>query len=467
MASRFLPQFFLYGGAGAIGTAAHFAILAALVQFADAGAVAASTVGAIVGAIVNYTLNYRFTFASRRDASRGAAALPRRCRRRDSAERGRAGRDARLRPAALSRRPGRRDRRGARRRVPRESQMDVLSAGSATARRDRRRATLAVGRRARVQRGGGAARLPSPARRACWTDSPPTRRSSTSTTAAATARWRCSPSSTARDARVAVIDLSRNFGKEVAMSAGLDAANGDAVVVIDADLQDPPELIPDMVRAWREGSDVVLMRRSEPRAGVAGSRRRPRASFYRAMGSIGTIDIPENVGDFRLLSRRAAAALRRFPERTPLHEGAVRVDRFPVHGNRIRSRRPLRRHDQVELLAAVEFRARGHHVVLGRAAQARELRRAADRARRVRLRRQGDRQDAAVRRPGRGLSDAGRARAVPRRPAADGARHHRRVPGAHVHRGQAAPALPRPAAPALGAADRGAGRIAAAARPSR
>jgi glycosyltransferase involved in cell wall biosynthesis len=63
------------------------------------------------------------------------------------------------------------------------------------------------------------------------------------------------------DARVAVIDLSRNFGKEVAMSAGLDQARGDAVVVIDADLQDPPELIPDMIAAWRTGYDVVLMRR--------------------------------------------------------------------------------------------------------------------------------------------------------------------------------------------------------------
>ena len=63
------------------------------------------------------------------------------------------------------------------------------------------------------------------------------------------------------DTRVALVDLSRNFGKEIAMSAGLDHTNGDAVVVIDADLQDPPELIPDMLRAWAEGFDVVLMRR--------------------------------------------------------------------------------------------------------------------------------------------------------------------------------------------------------------
>ena len=67
----------------------------------------------------------------------------------------------------------------------------------------------------------------------------------------------------AADARVALLELSRNFGKEIAMSAGLDAACGDAVIVIDADLQDPPERIPDMVDAWRQGCDIVLMRRSD------------------------------------------------------------------------------------------------------------------------------------------------------------------------------------------------------------
>jgi glycosyltransferase involved in cell wall biosynthesis len=130
------------------------------------------------------------------------------------------------------------------------------------------------------------------------------------------------------DARVAVIDLSRNFGKEVAMSAGLDTANGDAIVVIDADLQDPPELIPDMIRAWREGSDVVLMRRRS-RAQESWLKKTTARVFYRAMGSIGTIDIPENVGDFRLLSRRAAAALRQFPERTRFMKGLFAWIGFP------------------------------------------------------------------------------------------------------------------------------------------
>ena len=109
------------------------------------------------------------------------------------------------------------------------------------------------------------------------------------------------------DPRVAVVDLSRNFGKEVAMSAGLDHANGDAVVVIDADLQDPPELIPDMIRAWHEGHDVVLMRRRS-RAQESWFKKATARAFYRAIGRIGTVDIPENVGDFRLLSHRAVTA---------------------------------------------------------------------------------------------------------------------------------------------------------------
>ncbi len=124
----------------------------------------------------------------------------------------------------------------------------------------------------------------------------------------------------ARDARAAVIELSRNFGKEVAMSAGLDAARGDAVIVIDADLQDPPELIPEMLTKWRDGNDVVVMRRRS-RAQESWLKKTTARTFYRAMGRIATIDMPENVGDFRLLSRRAAGALRQFPERARFMKG--------------------------------------------------------------------------------------------------------------------------------------------------
>jgi glycosyltransferase involved in cell wall biosynthesis len=131
------------------------------------------------------------------------------------------------------------------------------------------------------------------------------------------------------DARVAVVNLSRNFGKEIAMSAGLDHAQGDAVIVVDADLQDPPELIPDMIRAWREGFDVVLMRRKS-RAQESWFKKATARAFYRAIGRMGTIDIPENVGDFRLLSRRAVEAVRRFPERSRFMKGLFAWIGFPT-----------------------------------------------------------------------------------------------------------------------------------------
>jgi glycosyltransferase involved in cell wall biosynthesis len=132
----------------------------------------------------------------------------------------------------------------------------------------------------------------------------------------------------ASDPRVVIIDLSRNFGKEVAMSAGLDHSRGDAIILIDADLQDPPELIPAMVRAWQAGSDVVRMRRAS-RANESWLKKATASAFYRAMGRIGEIDIPADVGDFRLLSRRAVNALLRFPERTRFMKGLFASIGFP------------------------------------------------------------------------------------------------------------------------------------------
>jgi glycosyltransferase involved in cell wall biosynthesis len=122
------------------------------------------------------------------------------------------------------------------------------------------------------------------------------------------------------DDRVAVIDLTRNFGKEIAMSAGLDFAQGDAVIIIDADLQDPPELIPDMLRAWQAGYDVVLMRRRR-RAEDSWLKRGITRVFYRTINRMSPTDIPLDVGDFRLLSRRAVEAVRRFPERSRFMKG--------------------------------------------------------------------------------------------------------------------------------------------------
>jgi glycosyltransferase involved in cell wall biosynthesis len=122
------------------------------------------------------------------------------------------------------------------------------------------------------------------------------------------------------DPRVAVIDLSRNFGKEIAMTAGLDHARGDAVVVIDADLQDPPELIPELVQKWREGFDVVYARRSM-REGETLVKKATAKLFYRSIQSISRVKIPPDTGDFRLLSRRAVEALKLLREQHRFMKG--------------------------------------------------------------------------------------------------------------------------------------------------
>ena len=112
----------------------------------------------------------------------------------------------------------------------------------------------------------------------------------------------------AEDTRVAIVDLSRNFGKEIAMTAGLDHAHGDAVVVIDADLQDPPELIPEMIEQWQSGYDVVYAQRTS-RAGESAFKKSTAHVFYRLIQKLSRVQIPHDAGDFRLLSRRAVEAL--------------------------------------------------------------------------------------------------------------------------------------------------------------
>jgi glycosyltransferase involved in cell wall biosynthesis len=111
-----------------------------------------------------------------------------------------------------------------------------------------------------------------------------------------------------KDDRVAVVDLSRNFGKEIALTAGLHKANGDAVVVIDADLQDPPELIPQLIAEWKNGYDVVYAKRVA-RSGETMLKKATAHAFYRLMQHVSRVRIPEDTGDFRLLSRRAVNAL--------------------------------------------------------------------------------------------------------------------------------------------------------------
>lgn len=124
----------------------------------------------------------------------------------------------------------------------------------------------------------------------------------------------------AREPSVTVINLSRNFGKEYALTAGMDFVQGDAAVIIDADMQDPPELIPDMVAAWREGFDVVTMRRSH-REGESALKRGTAWLFYRLLNRISDVEIPPDTGDFRLLSDQAVQAVRNLPERVRYMKG--------------------------------------------------------------------------------------------------------------------------------------------------
>ena len=123
-----------------------------------------------------------------------------------------------------------------------------------------------------------------------------------------------------KDPRIGMISLSRNFGKEIAMTAGLDHARGQAVVVIDADLQDPPELIGEMIRLWREGYDVVYTRRTV-REGETFLKRLTAHLFYRLINRLADQPVPPDVGDFRLMSRRAVDALLRLRERHRFMKG--------------------------------------------------------------------------------------------------------------------------------------------------
>lgn len=117
----------------------------------------------------------------------------------------------------------------------------------------------------------------------------------------------------ATDSRLHIIELSRNFGKEAALTAGIDAATGDAVIPIDADLQDPPEIIPELIKNWLGGAEVVLARRVD-RSSDSFLKRKTAAIFYQLHNRISSIKIPENVGDFRLMDRIAVDTLKKLPE---------------------------------------------------------------------------------------------------------------------------------------------------------
>ena len=120
--------------------------------------------------------------------------------------------------------------------------------------------------------------------------------------------------------QIRILDLSRNFGKEAALTAGLDFCAGQAVIPIDSDLQDPPELIPQLLASWREGNEVVLACRSD-RASDTPVKRTTAEWFYHLHNLLCDLKIPRNVGDYRLMDRAVVDALKTLPERQRFMKG--------------------------------------------------------------------------------------------------------------------------------------------------
>ncbi|MDR1828055.1 MAG: glycosyltransferase family 2 protein [Methylobacteriaceae bacterium] len=119
---------------------------------------------------------------------------------------------------------------------------------------------------------------------------------------------------------ISIVDFSRNFGKEAALTAGIDNSKGDAVIPMDVDLQDPPEVVPKLIKKWEEGYEVVLARRAD-RSSDSRAKRLTALWFYQFINIIAKPQIPENVGDFRLMDRKVVEALKRLPERRRFMKG--------------------------------------------------------------------------------------------------------------------------------------------------
>ena len=140
--------------------------------------------------------------------------------------------------------------------------------------------------------------------------------------------------------QIKVLNLSRNFGKEIALTAGIDHAHGGAIIPIDADLQDPPELIEQLIDKWREGYDVVYATRRS-RQGETWFKQWTAKAFYQTIGKLSPVPIPSNTGDFRLLDRQVVEAIKKLPERTRFMKGlfawvgyrqtSILFDREPRH----------------------------------------------------------------------------------------------------------------------------------------
>ncbi len=139
------------------------------------------------------------------------------------------------------------------------------------------------------------------------------------------------------DARVKAILLSRNFGKEAALSAGFDYVQGELTIILDADLQDPPELIPEMLKAYKEKDvDTILMKRTQ-RDGESATKKQSAYWFYRILNKLSDFHIPEDVGDFRLMNRKSLDALKKLPERNRYTKGLfawIGMDTYVMHYQR-------------------------------------------------------------------------------------------------------------------------------------
>ncbi len=140
--------------------------------------------------------------------------------------------------------------------------------------------------------------------------------------------WQLIKGLAAADSRVRGLSFSRNFGHQIAVTAGVDAARGASVVIIDSDLQDPPEVIPEMVEKGREGYQVVYGQRGR-REGESVFKKASSAAFYRALRRLTHIDIPVDSGDFRLVGPQALAAFRAMPEHNRFVRGMVSWIGFP------------------------------------------------------------------------------------------------------------------------------------------
>lgn len=171
------------------------------------------------------------------------------------------------------------------------------------------------------------------------------------------------------DPRLKVLRLSRNFGHEIATTAGMDVARGDTVTVIDADLQDPPELVPVLIEKWRQGADVVFTVRHH-RNGETWFKKLSASIYYRLLRSLARVDIPADAGDFRLMSSRAATALGSMRERSRYVRGLagwvgferayVEYDRDPRFAGE--TKYPLSRLIPLALQGIVSFSVRPLHL---------------------------------------------------------------------------------------------------------